>query len=181
MLHSALPAAPTPSFPPATAAQRAGDSAAPPPASDAGRTQRDPSADAARNAQLAELRARDREVRAHEQAHLAAAGGLATSGPNYSLTIGPDGRLYAVGGSVDVDTSPVAGDPEATIDKARQLIAAALAPAQPSSADLKVAAQAAAMELRARLEIALRERESGYGANGAPTRDSVGLLLSVRA
>jgi len=177
MLHTLSLAASTTPLPP-TPAPRGADAA---PAQVDDRTSRDATGDPARAARLAELRARDREVRAHEQAHLAAAGGLATSGPNYSLTIGPDGRLYAVGGSVDVDTSPVAGDPEATIDKARQLIAAALAPAQPSAADLKVAAQAAAMELRARLEIALRERESGYDANGQRPRDASGLLVDTSA
>ena len=83
--------------------------------------------------QLQELRNRDREVRAHELAHLAVAGALAISGPAYDFERGPDGQLYAVGGEVHIDTSAEAGDPEATLDKARQIRSAALAPAQPSA------------------------------------------------
>lgn len=36
--------------------------------------------------QLRALQARDREVRQHEQAHQAAAGGLATSGASYTVS-----------------------------------------------------------------------------------------------
>ncbi len=104
--------------------------------------------------QLQELRARDAEVRAHEQAHAAAAGNLARGGPSYEYQRGPDGRLYAVGGEVQIDTAPVAGDPEATLRKAEQIQRAALAPAEPSSQDQAVAAQATAMAAQARAEIA---------------------------
>ena len=104
--------------------------------------------------QLRELRARDREVRAHEQAHASAAGSLAKGGPSYSYQRGPDGRLYAIGGEVQIDTSAVSGDPQATLQKAQQIRRAALAPAQPSSQDRAVAAQAAVMEAQARVELA---------------------------
>ena len=57
--------------------------------------------------QVQELKARDREVRAHEAAHLAAAGSLAT-GVSFTYQRGPDGVQYAVGGEVGIDTSPVA-------------------------------------------------------------------------
>ena len=46
-----------------------------------------------------------RKSRAHEMAHLAAAGGLAT-GPYYEYQQGPDSKQYAVGGHVNIDTSP---------------------------------------------------------------------------
>jgi hypothetical protein len=55
---------------------------------------------------VSKLAARDREVRTHEAAHFAAAGGLAVSGPHFSYERGPDGTLYAVGGEVQIDTSP---------------------------------------------------------------------------
>ena len=64
--------------------------------------------------QVQELKTRDREVRAHEAAHLAAAGSLAIGGASYSYQRGPDGVQYAVGGEVSIDTSAVEGDPEAT-------------------------------------------------------------------
>ena len=103
--------------------------------------------------QVEELRQRDREVRAHEQAHAAAAGALARGGPSYDLERGPDGRMYAVGGEVNIDTSPVQGDPRATLEKAGQIRRAALAPADPSSQDRAVAAEAAAMAAQARVEL----------------------------
>ena len=42
------------------------------------------------------LKATDTEVKAHENAHKAAAGGLRTSAPNYEYETGPDGKKYAV-------------------------------------------------------------------------------------
>jgi len=107
--------------------------------------------------QIQELAARDREVRAHEQAHAAVAGQYAGS-PTYSFVRGPDGVSYAVGGEVSIDTSPIPGDPEATIRKAQQLRRAANAPADPSSQDGSVAALAAQMEQQARAE--LREQQA---------------------
>ncbi len=92
---------------------------------------------------LNELRARDAEVRAHEQAHLSAAGPDANGAPTFEFQTGPDGRQYAVGGEVSIDTSPVPGDPEATARKAQTVKRAALAPRDPSAQDRQVAAQAA--------------------------------------
>lgn len=107
--------------------------------------------------QVQELASRDREVRAHEQAHAAVAGQYAGS-PTYSFVRGPDGVSYAVGGEVSIDTSPIPGDPEATLRKAQQLRRAANAPADPSSQDASVGAQAAQMEQEARAE--LREKQA---------------------
>ena len=102
---------------------------------------------------LAELKTRDREVRAHEAAHSAAAGSLTTGGPQFTYQRGTDGRLYAVGGEVNIDTSAVAGDPQATIQKAQRIRAAALAPANPSAQDRSVATQATRLEAQARQEM----------------------------
>ena len=102
--------------------------------------------------QVQELAARDREVRAHEQAHAAAAGQYGSS-PTYEYVRGPDGVSYAVGGSVQIDTSPIPGDPEATLRKAEQIQRAANAPAEPSGQDRQVAAQAAQLAQQARAEI----------------------------
>lgn len=103
--------------------------------------------------QLRALKARDREVRQHEQAHQAAAGGLATSGAHYSFQRGPDGVNYAIGGEVSLDVSP-GRTPEETLRRARQISAAALAPAEPSGQDLAVAARAAQMARQAEAELA---------------------------
>ena len=119
-----------------------------------------------RDLALQELRNRDREVRAHEQAHLAA-GGSYTSSVSYSFVVGPDGRRYAIGGNVDVDTTPVRDDPEATLEKARQVRAAALAPANPSPQDRQVAAEATQMAQEARMELRMeRQEESPAAASG---------------
>ncbi len=102
--------------------------------------------------ELDQMRSRDQEVRTHEQAHGAGAGGLARGGPNYTLTVGPDGKRYASGGHLNIDTSE-AGTPEQTIQKAAQIRRAALAPADPSSKDRQVAAKASQMEAKARREL----------------------------
>lgn len=103
--------------------------------------------------QLRQLKTRDQVVRAHETAHLAAANGIVIGGASYSLQRGSDGMQYAVGGEVSIDTSKVAGDPNATLQKAAQIQAAALAPTQPSSQDRIVAARAAQMAIEAKAEI----------------------------
>lgn len=108
--------------------------------------------------EVEKLKARDREVRAHEQAHLAAAAGLAMSGASYTYERGPDGVSYAVGGEVKIDTSP-GSSPEETIRRAQTVRAAALAPAEPSGQDRAVAAKAAAMEAEARGELAAEQSE----------------------
>lgn len=103
--------------------------------------------------QVQELKQRDNEVRTHEQSHQSAGGQYAGSA-SYSYETGPDGQRYAVEGEVSIDVSPVAGDPQATIAKMQQIRRAALAPAQPSSADRQVAAKASQLEQKARAEMA---------------------------
>jgi hypothetical protein len=98
------------------------------------------------------LQARDQQVRAHEQAHLAASGGLATSGASYTYQKGPDGVSYAIGGEVSIDVS-AGRTPEETIARATTIRAAALAPADPSGQDRAVAAAASQLEQQARGEL----------------------------
>ncbi|MFN3579435.1 MAG: putative metalloprotease CJM1_0395 family protein [Pseudomonas sp.] len=119
-------------------------------------------------AEIRELASRDREVRAHEQAHLAVGGQYA--GPvRYDYAKGPDGRMYAVGGSVSIDTAPIPGDPAATLQKLQQVQRAALAPAQPSAQDLKVAAQAAQSIAQARAELATEALDGDEGEASVAT------------
>ena len=108
--------------------------------------------------EVEKLKRRDAEVRAHEQAHVSAAGNLAQGGANFSFETGPDGKRYAVGGDVSIDTSAVAGDPQATLRKAQQIRRAASAPVDPSAQDRSVAAQASTMEVQARAEMAQQLR-----------------------
>ena len=102
---------------------------------------------------LQNLQQTDKAVRAHEAAHLAAAGTLARGGANFSYQTGPDGQRYAVSGDVQVDMSSIQGDPQATLAKGEQIRRAALAPAQPSGQDIAVAANAAQMAAEARIEL----------------------------
>jgi hypothetical protein len=112
--------------------------------------------------QLRQLRQRDQDVRAHEAAHKAAAGqyGGAIS---YNYETGPDGKRYAVGGSVSIDVSPVPGDPRATVRKMEQVMRAALAPGDPSPADRQIATQAASQLQSAQGKLATTQAGSAIG------------------
>lgn len=108
--------------------------------------------------QIAELNRRDAEVKAHERAHKATAGQYAGA-VSYTFQVGPDGRRYAIGGEVSIDASPVSGDPQATIDKMTVVKAAALAPADPSTQDRRVASLASRAIQEARQELAALQSE----------------------
>jgi hypothetical protein len=122
-------------------------------------------------AQVRKLQARDREVKAHEAAHRAASGGMA-SGGSYTYQTGPDGRSYAIGGEVSISAS-YSGSPEEIIRQAETIQRAALAPADPSPQDRRVAAQAAAIAAQARGELhTLRREEQSQTARGSGDVDS---------
>ena len=124
--------------------------------------------------QIDELKARDREVKTHEQAHIAAGGSYVKGGATYDYQTGPDGKQYAVGGSVNIDTSPVDGDPEATIAKAQVVIKAALAPAEPSGQDQKVASAARQMMNEARKELTSQNNEEINADTNTDTENKTG-------
>ncbi len=118
--------------------------------------------------QVKELKRRDTEVRAHEQAHIAAGGSYVRGGAHFEYEMGPDGKQYATGGEVGIDLTPVSGNPAATIGKMQTVIKAALAPAQPSAQDRGIAAQAAATANEARTELLRMRGASDYaGIAGA--------------
>ena len=123
-------------------------------------------------AQVRDLKKRDAEVKAHEQAH-ATVGGAYASAPKYTYTRGPDGKKYAIGGEVEIDTSPER-TPEATIRKMDVVIRAALAPAEPSSQDRAVARQAQQQRLEAQRE--LTQQESGQTTPGAESKEQSGSI-----
>ncbi|MDB4327423.1 putative metalloprotease CJM1_0395 family protein [bacterium] len=120
--------------------------------------------------QVTELKQRDSEVRAHEQAH-ASIGGQYAAQPEYEYEIGPDGRRYAVSGEVSIDISK-ASTPEETIRKAQRIKAAALAPAEPSAQDLRVATEATQIALEARSEIASEKVEKAQESYNRAIPDS---------
>ncbi len=110
---------------------------------------------------VSRLRAIDQRVRAHELAHMSV-GGQYAGAPHYTYVKGPDGQLYAVAGEVPIDVSPEK-DPEATVKKMQQVIAAALAPADPSPQDYKVAALASQQLMQALNELAKKKAKKLYG------------------
>lgn len=124
-----------------------------------------------------ELKERDAEVRAHEQAH-AAAGGPYAGAPNYEFTNGPDGKRYATSGEVEIDVTPVRGNPEATIRKMEVVVRAALAPSEPSSQDLSVARTAQQQRSEAQAELAqqraseLTGKDDGSNSNASTDEPS---------
>ncbi len=120
---------------------------------------------------IKDLEARDQEVRTHEQAHKAAGGQYAGS-PAFDMSLGPDGKSYATGGHVDIDVSTVPNDPQATIIKMQQIKKAALAPAEPSSQDVKVAARASMIEAAARSDLVKASAEKPMASNQATNESS---------
>jgi len=127
---------------------------------------------------ITKLKQRDTEVKAHEQAHLSAAGGLATGGASLRFQTGPNGKQYAIGGEVGIDTSP-GSTPEETLRKAETIKRAALAPASPSSQDIKVASKATTMANKARLELLTADQDATNSENNKPT--SPGSLIDSMA
>ncbi len=121
--------------------------------------------------QVQELRETDREVRAHEQAH-ARAGGPYASAPTYEYVRGPDGKRYAVSGEVKIDTSPIAGNPAATIRKMETVMRAAQAPAEPSAQDRKVAAEARAKKAEAQIELRQQKEEETESDEPTPIEEA---------
>ncbi|MBD3418718.1 MAG: hypothetical protein GF398_01245 [Chitinivibrionales bacterium] len=119
-----------------------------------------------------ELKRTDREVRAHEQAHIAAGGQYVTGGATFEYQTGPDGKRYAVGGEVSIDSSEIANDPEATIRKMQVVRKAALAPAQPSGQDRSVAAAAAQKEAQARQQVMQQKMEEAQSADHPESTDT---------
>jgi hypothetical protein len=113
-----------------------------------------------------ELEKRDQTVRTHESAHIAAGGQYVKGGATYQYQKGPDGKMYAVGGEVSIDTTPVKGDPQATVAKMETIKAAALAPADPSGQDRAVAAEASQEEAQARQEEAQQSTSAGKDTKG---------------
>jgi hypothetical protein len=109
------------------------------------------------DAEVAKLRMIDMKVKAHELAH-STVGGQYAGAPHYQFVRGPDGKLYAVAGEVPIDVSPE-DTPEKTIKKMQQVIAAALAPADPSPQDIQVASIAARILAEAISELSRIERE----------------------
>lgn len=108
--------------------------------------------------ELSLLQSRDTEVRSHEAAHISAGGSSVTGGASFTYQQGPDGKQYAIGGEVPISI----GGGSSLEEKIASTVSArsgALAPANPSPADLKIASTAALMESTFRQELAQENKE----------------------
>ena len=130
--------------------------------------------DSEQQRQVTELKQTDRDIKAHEQAHMAAGGGLVMGSANYEYQRGPDGNMYAVSGEVKIDTSRE-NDPKDTILKMQQVKRAALAPSHPSGQDRSVAARASQIEAEARIEF-LKENSEKENKNNSVNDKSNGSI-----
>ncbi|MDK9716398.1 MAG: putative metalloprotease CJM1_0395 family protein [Trichlorobacter sp.] len=119
--------------------------------------------DPAIQAQVAKLKQTEEKVKAHEAAHKAVGGNLASSA-SYSYTRGPDGRSYITGGEVQIDMSD-GRTPQETISRMQQVIRAALAPSDPSGQDRSVAAAAAS-------RMAEAQQDKVQADSAAPEQDA---------
>ncbi|ACO03888.1 MAG TPA: protein-glutamate O-methyltransferase [Persephonella sp.] len=107
-----------------------------------------------------QLKITEQKVKAHETAHKVAGGDL--TGPvRYKYTKGPDGKLYITGGEVPIRIKE-GKTPEETIQIARKIRKAALAPSDPSAQDRAVASKASILEMKARIELSKYQDESSY-------------------
>lgn len=102
-------------------------------------------------AEIKALELTEKEVIVHEQAHKAV-GGNVTGPITYTHTEGPDGKRYINGGEVAINVKE-GSTPEETLKILEKVKAAALAPAEPSPQDLRVAASATAQIQQTRAEM----------------------------
>ncbi len=118
-----------------------------------------------------DLESRDKEVRKHEQAHIAAGGSLVRGGAMFNYTTGPDGKQYAIGGEVNIDIS-TEETPSKTISKMQQVVAAAMAPKDPSAQDYSVAATAKKNAAEARRQLVEEARSENSNATFGTTSNT---------
>ena len=98
---------------------------------------------------LEKFKNKDAEIRTHEQVH--ASIGHTTAPISYSYQQGPDGKMYAIGGSVRMDTS-IPDDPKAAVFKLDMLQKAASGPTHMSNADGAIASQSNLNKILLQLE-----------------------------
>ena len=127
--------------------------------------------DAEQQRQIAKLVETDRKVRAHEQAHMSAGGDLVRGAASFEYETGPDGKRYAVGGEVSIDTTE-GRTPAETVVKAQRIYDAAMAPADPSPQDHSVASMAMGMKAEATQELNAQQTAQSGRTPASPTEES---------
>lgn len=117
--------------------------------------------------ELARLQQQDITVRTRDMAYVAATAGV-SGGFTVRYETGPDGRRYAVEANVQLDTSDAA-TPEQSLAKARALRAALMSAGGDATRDASATARAAALEYRARAEIARAHRDLEQARDAGPS------------
>lgn len=99
---------------------------------------------------LEKFKSMDAQVRSHEQIHASLAN--TTTPIQYNYQMGPDGKMYATGASVRLDTS-IPNDPKAAIQKMDELKKSATSSSSNMSlADSTIAIQANLMKMKLQLQ-----------------------------
>lgn len=130
----------------------------------------DPLDDPQVRAEVMELQTIEDKVIAHEQAHKAVGGEFAGSA-TYGYSVGPDGKRYITSGEVSISV-PGTGEPEEMMRAMETVKRAALAPANPSGQDQRVAASASAKIISLQSDIARQKAAEAYGTtDGEKTGD----------
>ncbi len=120
------------------------------------------------------LQETDAKVRSHEAAHQAAAGAM--GGPaQFEYVTGPDGKEYAVVGSVPISMA-ASGSPEEILASLDRMAAAASAPGDMSAQDHAVLARASAMRSKVTQEGLAKEAQKAYSIwDGTKAMPSFGM------
>lgn len=121
--------------------------------------------------EVSKLKARDAQLRQHEQAHHAASAGVDVSSASFTYQRGPNGVSYAVSGDVRIDTTAPL-NPEDRLAQAAMISDVALAPADPTPTDRAVAAKAQQMAQQARMDIQQQVNNPGIKQAEQQSRDS---------
>lgn len=111
-------------------------------------------------AEIKRLRMWEEHVKQHEQTHLAV-GGKFAGVPSYTYTVGPDGRKYIQSGEVTMSV-PSSGNLNDLVSTLERVKNAAMAPSDPSPADLKAAAAASSKQLAVKTAIGLKKAKEAY-------------------
>jgi hypothetical protein len=110
---------------------------------------------------LEKFEQRDAEVKAHELAHQTNSGGLAGAA-SYTYQQGPDGKMYAIGGSVPI-TFKSGSTPQESIKNAKAIASATTSPDAPSSRDFSLLSSAKMMQLKAEQQLLNGDKEKNIG------------------
>jgi len=101
------------------------------------------------SARVAELQRQDTYIRRYAESRALAVGNPAT----YQLVMGPDGKRYAVSGTVDLQAYQTPGDPQSTVREARYIRRIAESGPSLSPADRTAAVEARRIEWEAQREL----------------------------